>query len=237
MTPRKHKAMVMAAGLGTRMRPLTDHRPKPLVPVAGVTLIDRTLDWLAASGVDEAVVNTHYKADMLEAHLANRRAPVIRISREEVLLETGGGVKKAMPMLGDQPFFVVNSDVICLDGNVPALQRLRVAWDEAAMDVLLLLHPVAQAVGYQGEGDFFLEGSIPMRRAAATAAPYVFTGVQLLHPRLFALAPAQEIFSLNVLYDIALAARPPRMAAMVHDGHWLHIGDPEGVRQAEDFLK
>lgn len=231
------KAMVMAAGLGKRMRPLTDAIPKPLVKVAGKPLIDHTLDWLAASGITDAVVNTHYKAVLLEAHLAARTAPRIHISREEVLLETGGGVKKAMPMLGAHPFFITNSDVICIDGKTPALQRLRASWDDTAMDALLLVQPVASAVGYAGAGDFFVgEGGVPTRRGAAATAPYVFTGVQLLHPRLFAHAPAEDIFSLNVLYDKALQQNPPRLRALVHDGSWLHIGDPQGVQAAQDFL-
>lgn len=229
--------MVMAAGLGKRMRPLTDAIPKPMVAVAGVPLIDRTLDWLAASGIREAVVNTHYKAPMLEAHLQPRRHPRIHISREEVLLETGGGVRKAMPLLGSQPFFVCNSDVVCLDGATPALDRMRARWDDAAMDVLLLLHPVEKAVGYDGAGDFFIEGNGALRRRGAEPrAPYVFTGVQLLHPRLFRHAPAAEIFSLNVLYDAALAMTPPRIGALVHDGDWLHVGDLAGLAAAEKHL-
>lgn len=231
------KAMVMGAGLGKRMRPLTDTMPKPLVPVAGKALIDRALDWLSASGIGEVVVNTHYKAEMLEAHLAKRQAPRIHISREDVLLETGGGVRKAMPMLGDLPFFVINSDVICMDGKTSALGRMREFWDEGAMDVLLLVHPVSQAVGYDGSGDFFVDGEGHIqRRGGAASAPYVFTGVQLLHPRLFAHAPAQDIFSLNTLYDYALRQKPPRIRALIHDGEWLHIGDPAGVALAKAFL-
>lgn len=231
------KAMVMAAGLGKRMRPLTDAIPKPLVMVAGKPLIDHALDWLAASGIGEVVVNTHYKADILEKHLAKRHAPHVHISREDVLLETGGGVRKAMPLLGNHPFFVLNSDVLCIDGKTPAFQRLREYWDDAAMDVLLLVHPVDKAVGYEGHGDFFVgaDGSI-RRRGDAASAPYVFTGVQLLHPRLFAHAPAQDIFSLNALYDHALRQHPPRIRALIHDGDWLHIGDPDGVRQADAFF-
>jgi len=231
------KAMLMAAGLGKRMRPLTETMPKPLVFVAGKPLVDHALDWLYASGVTEVVVNTHYKADMLEAHLAKRNAPQIHISREDVLLETGGGVRKAMPLLGHHPFFVINSDVMCLDGKIPALTRLRDAWKDSEMDVLLLVQPVTAAVGYDGSGDFFIESDGRIRRRGqAASAPYVFTGVQLLHPRLFAHAPDQDIFSLNTLYDYALAQSPPRIFALVHDGAWLHIGDPAGVAKAEAFL-
>jgi len=231
------KAMVMAAGLGTRMRPITDHIPKPLVPVASVTLIDRALDWLLASAISEVVINTHYKAAMLEEHLRRRTSPIIHISQEEVLLETGGGVKKAMPLLGDHPFFATNSDVICLDSKTPALENMRKMWDDASMDVLLLLHPVEKAIGYPGAGDFFIEHDGTLRRrAAATLAPYVFTGVQLIHPRLFAHAPKQDIFSLNMLYDHALSTEPQRLCAVVHDGEWLHIGDPDGLAKAEAFF-
>ena len=227
------KAMVMAAGLGKRMRPLTDTIPKPLVPVDGVTLIDRALDWLAASGVDAVVVNSHYKADMLEAYLAKRSKPVIRFSREQELLETGGGICHALHMLGEQPFFVINSDVICLDGPMPALERLLAHWKEERMDALLLLHPVEKAVGYAGAGDFFMaaDGGL-VRRGGKAAAPYVFTGIQLVHPRLFAGAP-QGAFSLNLLYDRDLA----RVGALVHDGDWLHVGDPQGLAEAETFLR
>ncbi|NBX02810.1 MAG: nucleotidyltransferase family protein [Alphaproteobacteria bacterium] len=229
------RAMVLAAGLGTRMRPLTDVMPKPLVPVAGKPLIDRTLDFLAGAGVTDAVVNSFYKAEMLEAYLAKRTAaPRITISREEELLETGGGIKKALPLLGGKPFFIANSDVICIDGKTPALHRLQAAWDDARMDVLLLLHPVASAVGYDGKGDFFLrEDGTPRRRTADETAPYVFTGVQILHPRLFADSP-DGAFSLNVLFNRALEAR--RIATLVHDGKWLHVGDPAGVAAAEAEL-
>lgn len=230
--------MVMAAGLGRRMRPLTDTMPKPLVKVAGVPLLDRALDWLYASGVEEAVVNTHYKAEMLEAHLAGRRHPAIRISYEETVLETGGGIKNALPLLGAEAFFVVNSDAICIDGKAPALRRLAAAWDESAMDALLLVHPVETAVGYHEAGDFFLDGGKLRRRLREAKAPFVFTGIQLLHPRLFRDSP-DGVFSLNVLYNRAMRedGTLPRVAALAHDGAWLHVGDPQGLAAAEAFLK
>lgn len=231
------KAMVLAAGFGKRMRPLTDHLPKPLIPVGGIALIDRALDWLANAGVQEAVVNSYYKAALLEAHLATRKTPKIRMSREETILETGGGICNALPMLGDAPFFSVNGDVICLDGETPALKRLWAHWDDAAMDALLLVQPVEKTVGYDGPGDFFLEAGKLRRRAEAEAAPFVFTGVQLLHPRLFDTAPGGA-FSMNVLYnrDMSCDGTLHRVAALVHDGRWLHVGDPEGLRQAEAAL-
>lgn len=226
-------AMVLAAGLGKRMRPLTDGIPKPLVPVAGVALIDRALDWLAVSGVKEVVVNTHYKAQMLESHLAARqRSPRIRLSHEETLLETGGGIKKALPLLGDI-FFSLNSDALCIDGSAPALHRLLAQWDEHAMDALLLLVPLESASGYDGAGDFFIEtNGLLKRRGDQPRAPLVFTGIQLMHRRLFDGAP-EGPFSLNLLYDCNL----PRIRALVHDGSWLHIGDPAGLEKAEAFFR
>lgn len=237
MTRNAPQAVVLAAGLGTRMRPFTDRLPKPLLPVAGVTLIDRALDWLVAAGVREAVVNSYYLAELLEAHLTARTQPAITISREETLLETGGGLKKALPLLRPEPFVSVNSDVICLDGSQPALHRLLEAWDDREMDALLLLHPVDRAVGYDGKGDFFLDNGLLRRRRDEPSAPYVFTGVQLVHPRLFAGSPAGA-FSMNVLYNRGMDAdgRLHRIRALVHDGDWLHVGDPDGLRAAEAWF-
>lgn len=232
------KAMVLAAGLGTRMRPLTDTIPKPLIPVAGKALIDHILDWLASSGITEAVVNSFYKAEMLEKHLAVRRSPAIRISREEVLLETGGGIRKALPMLGAEPFFAFNSDTICIDGATPTLERMAQTWDDTAMDALLLVHPVSRAIGYEGRGDFWLDDNgCPRRRREDEAAPYVFTGAQLLHPRLFAGAP-EGPFSMNVLYNRGMGKDGTlrRIGVLVHDGDWLHIGTPEELKRAETWL-
>ncbi len=232
------RAMVLAAGLGLRMRPLTSHLPKALLPVSGQTLLDRALDWLKDSGVEEAVVNTFYLAEMVETHLRKRTSPRIHISREEVLLETGGGIRQALPLLEGGPFFSVNSDTITLDGESPALRRLLVAWDENRMDALLLLHPVEKAVGYEGQGDFFLNGDGSVRRRLdAPSAPLVFTGVQLLHPRLFVDAP-DGAFSLNVLYNRGARENGtlPRIHGLIHDGHWLHVGDPQGLAKAEGWL-
>jgi MurNAc alpha-1-phosphate uridylyltransferase len=228
--------MVMAAGLGLRMRAVSD-LPKPLVQVAGKALIDHTLDWLVAAGVTEAVINTHYRADVLEAHLAQRAQPKIHISHEPVLLETGGGITKALPLLGQGAFFSANSDTICIDGSKPALHRLMEHWDDDALDAVLLLHPVERAIGFQGRGDFFLENDGQLkRRGDNNAAPYVFCGIQMLHARLFADVP-QGAFSLNLLYDRAMQhGKTPRIRGVVHDGEWLHVGDAEGVRQAQEFL-
>lgn len=232
------RAMVLAAGLGLRMRPLTENMPKALVPVAGKPLIDWTLDWLSASDVNEAVVNSHYKAELLEAHLAKRKTPKITISREDIILETGGGIKKALPLLGSAPFFSVNSDTICIDGATPALKRLQQKWDEQNMDALLLVHPVEKAIGFECPGDFFVsnEGVI-RRRQEEKEAPFVFTGVQIIHPRLFAGAPGGA-FSLNVLYNRNMHkdGTLSRIHALVHDGNWLHVGDPAGLKEAQSWL-
>jgi N-acetyl-alpha-D-muramate 1-phosphate uridylyltransferase len=231
------KCMVLAAGFGKRMQPFTASVPKPLVMVGGKTLIDRNLDWLAESGVNEAIVNTHHKAEMLEAHLAKRTRPHISISREQEILETGGGIKNALPLIGSEPFFCINSDVICLDGEMPALQRLEQAWDSDQMDALLLIHPVREAIGFSGPGDFFLEQGQLRRRLEEPTAPFVYTGIQMLHPRIFKNTP-DGAFSLNLLYnrDMTDTGELKRVCALVHDGAWLHVGDPEGVRLAEAEL-
>lgn len=229
------QAMVLAAGRGERMRPLTDHMPKPMIEVAGRSLIDRALDRLEEASVTKAVVNTSYKAEMLEAHLSNRGHPRILFSREEAPLETGGGIARALHHFADAPFFAVNGDVIWLDGVSPALARLAQGWHDG-LDVLLLLHPVERATGYDGKGDFDLGGDgLLIRRAPQGTAPYVYAGVQLLHPRLFRESP-QGAFSLNLLYDRALASSPPRARGIVHDGQWLHVGDAKGLAQAEARL-
>ncbi len=227
------RAFVLAAGKGTRMRPLTDRVPKPLVEVAGRPMIDFVLDRLAAAGVEEAVVNTHHLADMVEAHVAHRAHPRIRISRERVLLETGGGVARARDHLGPVPFFVVNSDGLWRDSGVPALSRLAAAWDDAAMDALLLVHRTEAAVGYDGAGDFELADDGRLARRRGATAPYVFMGVQLLHPRLLRDAP-HGAFSLNLLYDRAFAAG--RLHGLAHEGDWYHAGTPEAVAEAERAL-
>lgn len=228
-------AMVLAAGLGLRLRPLTETTPKPLVSVAGRTLLDRALDRLAAAGVSDAVVNVHYLADMIVAHLAGRTEPRIALSREDdELLETGGGVTRALPLLGGDPFFVVNADIAWADGTTPALRRLAEAWNDATMDALLLLHPVGTATGYDGVGDYAIETDGRLRRRRdEPAAPYVFTGIQLLHPRLFAGAPAGP-FSLARLYDRAQDAG--RLFGLAHDGDWHHIGTLAGLEIAERRL-
>jgi MurNAc alpha-1-phosphate uridylyltransferase len=238
-TPGPTHGMVLAAGLGLRMRPLTDTVPKPLIPVAGRCMLDRALDQLTAAGVSRRVVNTHYLAEKVAAHLRARQrdegvTAEIAVSHEPDLLDTGGGVVKALPLLGDKPFFVVNGDILWRDGAEPALRRLAARWDDGAMDALLLVHPREQAIGYDGPGDFRLQADGTLARRDADLAPFVFTGVQILSPRLFAGAPVGA-FSLNRLYDRAAAAG--RLRGLVHTGQWFHIGTPDGLRLAEDRLR
>jgi N-acetyl-alpha-D-muramate 1-phosphate uridylyltransferase len=232
MTP-PTTAMVLAAGLGKRLRPITDTTPKPLVRIRGRALLDHAIDRLQAAGVAKIVVNTHYKAAQVATHLAPRVEPAVTISHEEALLETGGGVRKALPLL-DERFYVVNSDVFWLDGKIPALERLARAWNEDEADALLLLQRTTTAVGYDGHGDYFLDKwGVARRRGEREIAPYVFAGVQILHRRLLAgKLPAK--FSLARLYDAAEAAG--RLRGIVHDGEWYHIGTPAGLATAEERL-
>jgi N-acetyl-alpha-D-muramate 1-phosphate uridylyltransferase len=234
-SPPPTTAMVLAAGLGTRMRPITDGMPKPLVRIRGRALLDHAIDRLADAKVETIVVNTHYRAEQIVAHLATRASPRIVISAESDLLETGGGVNKALPLLGEH-FYVVNADVFWLDGKVAALERLARAWNDAEMDALLLLQRTTTASGYDGHGDYFLDPlGLPQRRSESQIAPLLFAGVQILHRRLFAASgdlPAR--FSLNRLYDEA--QERGRLRAIVHDGEWYHIGTPAGLAAAEDRL-
>ena len=226
--------MVLAAGLGTRLRPITDAIPKPLVEINGRSLIDHALDRLVSAEVEHVVVNVHYKAAMIAEHLARRDQPRIELSEEVELLDTGGGVARALPFLGEA-FFVVNSDVFWLDGEEPALLRLAAAFDPGAMDGVLLLQPTTTAVGYDGSGDYFLDvrGNPRRRRRNGEVAPYLFAGIQLLHRRLFDETPGRA-FSLVRLFDRAEAAG--RLSAIVHDGDWYHVGTPEGLALTRERL-
>lgn len=225
-------AMILAAGLGLRMRPLTLTLPKPLISVAGRCMLDRVLDHLDQVGVAEKVVNAHWLGEAIHRHLAAR--PGIAISDEAVLLETGGGVAKALPLLGDRAFYVCNADIVWQNGPEPALTRLAAAWDDQRMDALLLLQPTATAFGYEGSGDFLLDtDGRARRRPADRVSPLLFAGVQILHPRLLA-GCAVEPFSLNRLYDRAAAAG--RLYGLVHDGAWYHIGTPEALVEAEKVI-
>lgn len=228
-------AMVLAAGLGTRMRPLTDDRPKPLVAVRGKALIDWSLDRLAAAGVARAVVNVHYFADMLEAHLAARRAPAVVVSDERgLLLETGGGLAHARRHLGGRPIYCTNTDAILVDdAGAEACARLAAAFDPQTTDALLLLAPLERASGFESPGDFDLadDGRLVWRRGER--APFAYTGLQILKPELLDGAPAGR-FSMRLLWD--KAAAQGRFRGLVHRGWWMHVGDPEGLRLAERRL-
>ncbi len=234
MTDTPKTAMVLAAGLGQRMRPITDTMPKPLIEVRGRAMLDTILDRLEDAGITKVVVNLHYLGEMIEVHLKDRSSPQIVFSKEEDLLETGGGVTKALPLLGEDPFFVLNGDVCWLDGLTPALRRLAATWNEADMDALLLLHPTVSAFGYEGIGDYFMdpEGRL-RRRQERQIAPFIHAGIQILHPRLFEGAPAGS-FSLNKLYDKAQEAE--RLWGLRHDGEWYHVGTPAELRAVEDAL-
>jgi N-acetyl-alpha-D-muramate 1-phosphate uridylyltransferase len=231
------KAMVLAAGLGLRMRPLTDHLPKPLVRVAGRTLLDHVLDKLAAAGVAEAVVNVHYLPDQIIDHVAWRKKPHVIISDERnQVLGTGGGVVKALPLLGPAPFFHVNSDTMWIDGVQSNLARLAYAFDPARMDILLLMAPTASSIGYSGRGDYAMlpDGALRKRREHQVV-PFVYAGAAILSPKIFADAPKGE-FSLTKMFDAA--NEQERLFGLRLDGVWMHVGTPEAIAAAEEaFLE
>ena len=229
---RPTRAMMLAAGMGKRMRPLTATTPKPLIEVAGKALIDHGLDKLASAGIEETVVNVHYLADLVEIHLSHREKPRVAISDErDRLLETGGGIEKALGQLGSEPFIVMNSDSFWVEGATPNIEHLIGAWDDARMDALLLLAPMVLSYGYDGHGDFFMspEGQV-CRRKERSVAPFVYTGVALMHPRFFVDPPAAP-YSLNVLFDRAIEAE--RLFGVRLEGIWLHVGTPAAIRDAE----
>ncbi|HVY19236.1 MAG TPA: nucleotidyltransferase family protein [Bauldia sp.] len=229
---RPKRAMILAAGLGKRMRPLTVTTPKPLIEVSGRALIDYGLDRLERAGVEETVVNVHYLADQVEMHLARRRRPAIAISDErDRLLDTGGGIAKALPRIGPAPFYLMNSDSFWIEGARPNLDWLAAGWRDEAMDALLLVAATVRAVGYTGRGDFRMDPAGRLiRRAEREVAPFVYAGAAILHPRLFADAPL-DAFSLNRLFDSAM--ENGRLFGVRLDGLWLHIGTPEAIGEAE----
>ncbi len=228
-------AMVLAAGLGKRMRPLTASQPKPLVRVAGKPLIDYVLDRLAEAGIAKAVVNVHYLADALEAHVTARAAPKVTISDErELLLETGGGMVKAAPLLPD-PFFEVNSDNIWLDGPKNAFEDLSAAWNAEKMDALLLLVPHCRAHNFVGKGDFYMSASGQLsRRRSGRVAPFIWTGIQLVAKRLLRDAP-EGAFSTNLLWDRAIEEE--RLYGVAFTGQWFEVGTPAAIAPTEAALK
>jgi MurNAc alpha-1-phosphate uridylyltransferase len=227
--------MVLAAGMGVRMRPLTDKIPKPLVSVAGRPLLDHVLDRLAEAGVETAVLNVHHLADQIERHLTGRQTPGIVISDERSeLLDTGGGVVKALPILGASPFFHLNADTIWIDGVRPNLLRLAAMFDPRRMDALLLLAATSASVGYGGRGDFTMaaDGRLA-RRSERDVAPFVYAGVAILAPALFSTAPPGA-FSLNLLFDRAIKAG--RLYGLRLEGVWMHVGTPEAIAAAETAI-
>ena len=230
-----HSAMVLAAGLATRMRPLTDSTAKPLLTLGGRTLLDHALDHLAGAGVTTVAVNAHWQADAVAAHLAHRKPPPRTVLlREDHLLETGGGVRAALAVLGADPFFVVNGDAFWLNGPIPALHRLAAAFGDA-IDGVLLVQRTSHVHADVGQGDFALDKwGTPRRRNEREVVPYIFAGVQLIHPRLLAAMP-DGAFSMNRAWDSALAAG--RLRAVVHDGIWFHLSTPPDLAEAEQILE
>ena len=238
--PRGHVpevAMVMAAGLGKRMRPLTATRPKPLVQIAGKTLLDHTFDHLRAAGVRKAVVNVHYLPDVLEAHLADRVRGIETVVSDErdQLLETGGGLVRALPLIDADPFLVVNSDNFWVDGPVDSLRLLASSWDDEKMDALLLLVPLARAHCHNGQGDFHMNANGLLRRKKpGGVAPFVYIGIQMLSKRLFRGELPEGPFSTNILWDRAMAEK--RCYGTVHQGLWFDVGTPSAVGKTEEIL-
>lgn len=229
------RAMILAAGLGTRMRPLTDDRPKPLVKVAGRALIDHAIDRLVTAGITTIVVNVHYHADMLKAHLAKRTNVKIIISDEtDAILGTGGGIARALPHFEGEPFFVHNSDTIWTEGYGHAIDRLKARWNPDEMDVLLLMASLVTAMGYEGRGDFMMASDGRLSRVPeGRISPFAYPGVYIVHPRLFDGAP-KGTFPMMPLWEKAIAQG--RLYGIRLDGVWMHVGTPEAVKEAEAFI-
>jgi len=228
--------MILAAGLGTRMRPITDTLPKPLVKVNGKTMLDYGLDAFVDGGVKKAVVNVHYFADQIEAHLANRKVPQVAISDERSqLLNSGGGVKKGLSQMSDEPFVLLNADSFWIDYGGSSLSMLKSRWDCQKMDMLMLLAPLDKAVGFDGKGDFFRakDGTLT-RRNEAKAAPFAYAGALIAKPELY-LSITEDAFNMNILFDQLLANG--KLFGEVLDGLWLHVGTPGAIDDAEAAIK
>ncbi|HEX7776889.1 MAG TPA: nucleotidyltransferase family protein [Parvibaculum sp.] len=230
------KAMVMAAGKGTRMRPLTDTMPKPLVPFLGRPLIDHVLDRLAEAGIEEVIVNTHHFAGLLEAHIAGRRDPRIVVSPEyEALLDTGGGVKKALALLGDEPVITFNSDSVWIEGWGSNLARLIESFEPERMDALLMIADAARTIGFVGRGDFHMDPAGRLtRRGPGETVPFMFAGVQVIKPALFADGP-DGAFSTNLIWDRLIAK--DRLYGQRMSGVWMHVGTPDDLASAEAYIR
>lgn len=230
--PRIETAMILGAGFGTRMAPLTDTVPKPLVPLCGKPLIDWPIDRLAAAGVKNFVVNTHYLSDQMVAHFKGRKD--VALNHEAEIQETGGGVRDALDKIGAEPFFVTSSDAIWFDGTEPAARRMQKAWNPEAMDALLLLVPVTDSYGYDGPGDYYLEpDQRAVHRGDRLVAPYLFGGLQILKPDLFKDAPDGP-FPLRKIYN--KVQETGRLYGVTHDGEWYHIGTPESLHEVEEVI-
>ncbi len=231
------KAFVLAAGLGQRMRPLTDNCPKPLLYVGGRTMLDRALDALADAGVEEAVVNVHYLPQMIEDHLKTRTRPKITIVREDVLLDTGGGVKQMLDFFGDEPFYVLNADVVWTDGEKGAtLTQMAQQWDASKMDLLLLLHTTKDLPSYNGKGDYYLADNTDQpvfKGRTREEANYIFTGPRIVHPRLFDGARDGAFSFLELFHKAELNGK---LYAHRHDGDWHHVGTPEALQETNRIL-
>lgn len=228
--------MIMAAGMGRRMLPLTLARPKPLIEVSGVKLLDHVLDHVRAAGVGRIVINVHYLPDQIEGHMARHAADldVIVSDERDILRDTGGGLVQAAPMIPDDPFFNINADNWWTDGSENALQRLAGAWDDTRMDVLMLVVPFERARNSQGQGDFEMDSDgFLSRRVAGTRASFVWTGIQMISKRVIVDPPA-DVFSTNIFWDRAIAKN--RLFGLEHDGEWFDVGYPEAITATEDFL-
>ena len=229
------RAMVLAAGLGKRMRPITDTMPKPLVEVHGKTLLDHGLDALEKAGVQKSVVNVHYRADQIVDHVAKRHLMDIAISDErEELLDSGGGIANALPVLGDNPFYLLNADSFWIEGCRPNLVRMAEAWDDDKMDIMLLVAGMASAVGFGTKGDFQMDADGRLeRRGELKIAPFAYAGAAILHPRIFEDAPKGK-FSINRQFDEAI--ENGRLFGLRLEGLWLHVGTPDAIAEAEDAI-
>jgi MurNAc alpha-1-phosphate uridylyltransferase len=234
------RAMILAAGLGTRMAPLTLEKPKPLIELKGKTLIDHCIDRLVRNGINFIVVNVHYKAEQIIAHIEKRQARdknvEFRISDErDAILESGGGIARALSHFNGEPFFTYNSDSLWVEGMGSAIGRMKMRWNPDSMDALMLLAPCTTAIGFDDRGDFLMDAfGVLKRRPEMAVAPFVWTGLQIIHPRLFDGAPTGR-FSINPLWDKAIAKG--RLCGVRLDGTWIHVGTPQGLRDAEDFLR
>ena len=230
------RAMILAAGLGTRMAPLTATRPKPLIELRGKPLIDHAMDHLIRGGVNVFVVNVHYKAPALIAHLEKRKDVEIHICDEtDAILDTGGAIAKALPFFKNEPFFTHNSDSLWVEGMGSAIARMKSRWNPDTMDALMLLAPTVTSIGFEGRGDFEMDSlGLLKRRGEMQLAPFVWTGLQIVHPRLFDGAPKGR-FSINPLWDKAI--EKGRLHGVRLDGVWIHVGTPQGLHEAEEFLR